>query len=182
VALATLDDGGEGGGGGGGGASGDGSGVLDSGLIDSAVTAIVEGYLDSVAAHPGGAQDSDAGAVAGLPSWSAELGGLDFGIDQQWVYLAGLKIPTAVLALLPLPEGGYNYFEGRRERELLKARREIYYQARMQGLRDQFRENVRKLRARKQLEHDLAVRQRTEPGLVEDSTATDAPADSTGRP
>src|SRR2546422_9450863 len=46
------------------------------------------------------------------------LAGKTIGIDSQYIHVAGIKIPTAVLALLPitLPQG--NYDEQRRARQL----------------------------------------------------------------
>src|SRR5207247_10292845 len=67
-------------------------------LVDSAVTAIVQTYLDSIANDP-------ASRDATLPSWTQEIAGKKFGIDSKNIYIAGLKIPAAVLALLPIPAG-----------------------------------------------------------------------------
>lgn len=148
---------------------GEGSGVHGE-LIDSAVTAIVQSYLDSVAAEPGAGSQ-------GLPKWTTEIAGLDFGIDQNWVYFAGLKIPAAVLALLPLPQDAGNYFRDRNYEYLMEVRREIYYSAWMADTRAEFKENVRKLRARKEHEREMARNQRVAPVLVEDSTATSSKDD-----
>src|SRR5204862_53876 len=67
-------------------------------LVDSAVTAIVQGYLDSIANEP-------AARNAGLPSWTKDIAGKKFGIDGKNIYIAGLKIPAVVLALLPISGG-----------------------------------------------------------------------------
>ena len=67
-------------------------------LVDSAVNAIVQAYLDSIAADPSARK-------AGLPSWTADVAGKKFGLDSSNIYIAGLKIPAAVLALLPIPAG-----------------------------------------------------------------------------
>lgn len=145
---------------------GDGEGVgggIHGELIDSAVTAIVQSYLDSVAAEPGA-------EFQGLPSWTTEIAGMDFGIDQNWVYFAGLKIPAAVLALLPLPQDAGNYFRDRNYEYLMEVRREIYYSAWMADTRAEFKENVRKLRERRQHEREMAHNQLAAPVLVEDST------------
>jgi len=148
-----------------GGGAGEGTGGGSHGeLIDSAVTAIVQSYLDSVGAEPGA-------EFQGLPSWTTEIAGMDFGIDQNWIYFAGLKIPAAVLALLPLPNAG-NYFRDKNYEYLMEVRREIYYSAWMADTREEFKENVRQLRERKQREHDMARNQRVAPVLVEDSTAS----------
>jgi hypothetical protein len=52
----------------------------------------------------------------------------------------------------------------------MEVRREIYYSAWMADTREEFKENVRKLRERKQHEWDMARNQRVTPVLVEDST------------
>ena len=152
---------------------GDGEGVgggIHGELIDSAVTAIVQSYLDSVAAEPGA-------QFQGLPSWTTEIAGTDFGIDQNWIYFAGLKIPAAVLALLPLPQDAGNYFRDKNYEYLMEVRREIYYSAWMADTREEFKENVRKLRERKQHEWDMARNQRVTPVLVEDSTESSSDGD-----
>src|SRR2546428_6397945 len=50
------------------------------------------------------------------PVWTTDVAGKVFGIDSQFIHIAGIKIPTAALALLPisLPQG--NYDEQRRAR------------------------------------------------------------------
>jgi len=68
-------------------------------LTDSAVKAILNHYLDSLAALPGG------GKVL-PPSWKATIGGQEFGLDGQWITLAGVRIPSLILTLIPLPNGG----------------------------------------------------------------------------
>jgi hypothetical protein len=69
-------------------------------LTDSAVKATIQSFLDSIAKDP-------SSATAALPSWTTELGGKKYGLDQKYLYVAGLKIPAAVLALLPV-SGGTN--------------------------------------------------------------------------
>jgi hypothetical protein len=68
-------------------------------LTDSAVKAIIQHYLDSLAALPGG------GAML-LPSWKATVGGQEYGLDGTYITLAGVKIPALLLALIPLPVAG----------------------------------------------------------------------------
>lgn len=139
------------------------------GKLDSAVTAIVQAHLDSLAA----ANDLQA---TGPPSWVAEVAGLDFGIDPTWIHFAGLKIPTALLALLPWPASG-NYLESRRQQQLMEMRRDIYYSAWRAETTEQFRENVRKLRERKERERQLRLNQRIKPGLIEGADSTGSEAD-----
>src|SRR5207244_9295243 len=52
------------------------------------------------------------------PVWTTDVAGKVFGIDSQFIHVAGIKIPTAALALLPisLPQG--NYDEQMRARQL----------------------------------------------------------------
>src|SRR2546425_8906859 len=59
------------------------------------------------------------------PTWTAEVAGKTIGIDSQYIHVAGIKIPTAVLALLPitLPQG--NYDEQRRARQLGEMRHDL---------------------------------------------------------
>jgi len=43
------------------------------------------------------------------PTWGTEVGGIPFGLDSQYINIAGIKIPTMALALLGnlLPPGNY---------------------------------------------------------------------------
>jgi len=67
-------------------------------LIDSAVTAMLDHYRDSLAALPNGGQV--------LPrSWKGTIGGQEFGLDPMFITVAGLKIPSLILLFLPLPAG-----------------------------------------------------------------------------
>ncbi|HZH42024.1 MAG TPA: hypothetical protein VFD85_13490 [Gemmatimonadales bacterium] len=103
------------------------------------------------------------------PSWTTEVAGKEFGIDSQYIHVAGIAIPTAALALLPirLPEG--NYDEYRRSRQLELMRQDLLYSAmRTQTLAD-FRRYVHELRDRKQAEHDFEERQK---GTKKDTVVT----------
>ena len=96
------------------------------------------------------------------PTWTTQIAGKTFGIDSQYIHVAGIEIPTAALALLPirLPEG--NYDEYRRSRQLELMRQDLLYSAmRTQTLAD-FRKYVHELRQRKQEEHDFEERQKGE--------------------
>jgi len=99
------------------------------------------------------------------PSWT--VGGGDsgipkFGIDSQYIHIAGIKIPTMALALLGnlLPQG--NYDEELRSRQLQAMREDILRAAdRAQTFQD-FRRYVRELRERKQAERDAERRRRAQ--------------------
>jgi hypothetical protein len=97
-----------------------------------------------------------------LPSWVARgaNGKPTWGLDQSGLYVAGVKIPTPVLALLGslLPPG--NYDEAVRQRHLADMRADLMQAAERTENLEQFRRYVRELRARKQAERDAARRQR----------------------
>jgi hypothetical protein len=93
------------------------------------------------------------------PSWV--IGGENgpkFGIDSQYIHIAGIKIPTMALALLGnvLPQG--NFDESMRARQLNDMRSDLLRAAgRAQSFQD-FRRYVRELRERKQAERDAEER------------------------
>jgi hypothetical protein len=99
------------------------------------------------------------------PSWTVgggEGGIPKFGIDSQFIHIAGIKIPTMALALLGnfLPQG--NFDEGMRARQLQSMREDILRSAdRAQTFQD-FRRYVRELRERKQAERDADRRGRAQ--------------------
>ena len=99
------------------------------------------------------------------PSWTVgggEGGIPKFGIDSQFIHIAGIKIPTMALALLGnfLPQG--NFDEEMRGRQLQAMREDILRAAdRAQTFHD-FRRYVRELRERKQAERDAERRRRAQ--------------------
>ena len=97
------------------------------------------------------------------PSWSTEVKGIPFGIDSQFINIAGIKIPTMALALLGnvFPPG--NYDAALRQRALDDMRRDLLFAAaRTETFRD-FQRYVKELRARKQAERDADRRRQTPP-------------------
>jgi hypothetical protein len=130
-------------------------------LVDSAVTAIVQAYLDSIAADPNTRQ-------AGLPSWTTNVAGTKFGLDSSNIYFAGLKIPAAVLALLPIPGG--NIDRDRAYNHLMAMRADLQQAAqRAQNLQD-FKDMIREMRKRKEREEEFKRNQRTAPPPEEPPT------------
>src|SRR5256714_7612160 len=94
------------------------------------------------------------------PVWTTDVAGKVFGIDSQFIHVAGIKIPTAALALLPitLPQG--NYGEQMRARQLDEMRQDLMQAARRTETLRLFKQYVRDLRARKQAERDAERRAR----------------------
>jgi hypothetical protein len=124
-------------------------------LLDSVVSAVVQAYLDSIASEP-------ATKNAGLPSWTTEIAGRKFGIDSKNIYIAGIKIPAAVLALLPLSGGG-NIDQNRAYNRLMDLRQDLLYAAQRAETMEEFKQIIREIRQRKERERELERNQRTAP-------------------
>ena len=123
-------------------------------LVDSAVTAIVQAYLDSIANDP-------ATKNQGLPSWTTEIAGKKFGLDSKNIYIAGLKIPAAVLALLPIPVG--NIDQNRAYNHFMDLRADLLYAAQRAQTLEEFKQVIREIRERKEREREFEKNQRTAP-------------------
>jgi hypothetical protein len=130
-------------------------------LLDSAVTAIVQAYLDSIANDP-------ASKNQGLPSWTTEIAGKKFGLDSKNIYIAGLKIPAAVLALLPIPAG--NIDQNRAYNHFMDLRADLIYAAQRAQTMEEFKTVIREIRERKEREREFEKNQRTAPPPEEPPT------------
>jgi hypothetical protein len=122
--------------------------------VDSAVSVIVQEYLDSIANDP-------ASKNVGLPSWTTEVAGRKFGLDSKNIYIAGLKIPAAVLALLPVSGG--NIDQNRAYNRLMDLRADLLYAARRAETLEEFKQVIREIRLRKEREREMERNQRTAP-------------------
>jgi hypothetical protein len=123
-------------------------------LVDSAVTTIVQAYLDSIASDP-------ATRNQGLPDWTTEIAGRKFGLDSKNIYIAGLKIPAAVLALLPIPAG--NIDQNRAYNHFMNLRADLLYAAQRAQTLEEFKQVIREIRERKEREREFQKNQRTAP-------------------
>ncbi|HEV8123772.1 MAG TPA: hypothetical protein VGP80_06010 [Gemmatimonadales bacterium] len=121
--------------------------------VDSAVTAIMQAFLDSLANEPG--------AALKLPDWTTTLAGSKFGLDSKYIYVAGLKIPAALLALLPIPGG--NVSQDRALDHVIDMRADIEQAARRAQNMEDFKRAIRDIRDRKQRERDFERAQREPP-------------------
>ncbi len=122
-------------------------------LADSAVTAIIQGFLDSIAMDP-------ASKAVHPPDWTTTLGGAKFGLDSRWIYVAGLKIPTALLALLPMPAGGNDQMAFDRSDVLY---RDLRQAAQRSANVADFKKAIKDIRERKEAERQFQKNQRTAP-------------------
>jgi hypothetical protein len=122
-------------------------------LADSAVTAIIQAFLDSIATDP-------ATRAARPPDWTTTLGGAKFGLDSRWIYVAGLKIPTALLGLLPMPAGGNDQQAFDRSADLYRDLRQAAQRAQNVA---EFKKAIKEIRERKEAERQFEQNQRTPP-------------------
>ncbi len=113
-------------------------------LADSVSRAVVQAFLDSMA--------FEAERAPRPPSWTGTIAGARFGLDSRFVYLAGLKIPSILLGLLPI-SGGANQSKAfdRSDQMFDDLRRAAVRSATL----DDFKAAVRELRAQSEEEHQL---------------------------
>ena len=126
-------------------------------LVDSAVTEVVQAFLDSIARDP-------ASQGMALPSWTTTVAGTKFGLDSKYLYVAGLKIPAAVLALLPIPAMG-------NELKAFDRSGQMYDDLRRAAQRSQnvaeFKDAIREIRERTEREREFQRNQRSDPDRAE---------------
>jgi hypothetical protein len=121
----------------------------------------VQAYLDSIASDP-------SARPQGLPSWTTQIAGKKFGIDSKNIYIAGLKIPAAVLALLPIPQG--NVDQNRAYNHLMDLRADLLYAGQRADNLEEFKERIREMRIRKEQEREFERNQRTAPAPADTAT------------
>lgn len=114
--------------------------------VQAAVRDRIKAYIDTM--------PRDSFALPPPPRWTTEIGDDKWGMDGTWIYLGDFKIPTALLALLPLPGG--NYDQAQDAAELQRMREEILDAAQRSESAAEFRKYVEELRRRKQAERDAA--------------------------
>jgi len=120
-------------------------GVRESILGNAAATARLQALFDSIRSEPGAQQE--------LPAWAVNIPGLGrAGIDSGWIMLGPIRIPAAVLALIPFPQG--NIEEAERAERLAEMRADQLRAGQRAATVDEFKRAVRELRERKQRERD----------------------------
>ncbi|HWP37409.1 MAG TPA: hypothetical protein VNL18_07625 [Gemmatimonadales bacterium] len=126
-----------------------GGGPPGTGQMDSVLTSRLFAFLDSL--------PPDSFAPPAQPKWTTEIGGKTWGIDGRWIYLGGLKLPAALLALLPIQNQG-NYDQQRAARELQRMRDDILQAAQRAANSAEFKKYVDELRKRRDAERDMRRR------------------------
>lgn len=112
--------------------------------LDSTITARLRAFLDTL--------PRDSFAPGQAPSWTTEISGRTWGLDGKWIYLGGLKLPAALLALLPFPQG--NIDQSRAANELMRYREDIMQAAQRAETAAEFKKYVNELRKRKDQERE----------------------------
>jgi hypothetical protein len=123
----------------------------DQDRLDSALMATLRRHMDSVATNRYSPNKFERG------DWTFERNGQKYGIDQQFIRLGPVQIPTALLALLPLNRMQGNPIQLERDRNAAFMRNDILYHAQAAMNEEQFRKAVAAIRDRKERER----RQRT---------------------
>ena len=118
----------------------------DKERLDSSLLATLRRHVDSVAANAYSPNRFERG------DWTVERNGQKYGIDQQYIRLGPFKLPTALLALLPLNQMQGNPIAMDRERNAAFMRADILYHAQAAMNEEQFRKAVRAIRDRKERE------------------------------
>jgi hypothetical protein len=111
---------------------------------DSAVKAIFLAYRAAEV-------EAEAHSSKSPKDWTFERNGQKYGMDSSWVYLGRFKIPSAILAALPIRTGGADGAQLLRDRNSAWIQNDIYTHA--QGLsEDDFRAAIKRIRERKDKE------------------------------
>jgi len=110
--------------------------------LDSAIVSIIAPYNDSIAAASGERKPGD---------WTFEKGGRKYGIDQKYIRLGKISIPTAILALLPINTTGNPTMNDRNKLQN-QLHADIFWNAQRGMNEADFKKAVRSIRERKERE------------------------------
>ena len=114
--------------------------------VDSAIRAKIMAFIDTMPI------DSFATPPLVTPWVTETEDGKTWGMDPAWIYLGDFKIPSALLALIPMPQGNIDL--ARREGELMRIREEIMFAAQQAQNNEDFRHYVKEIRKRKDAERE----------------------------
>jgi hypothetical protein len=123
--------------------------------VDSAVTAIIQGYLDRLAAD-------ESGRPQAPPSWTTSIAGQKVGVDSKWFYLGPIRVPTFLLALIPINIQA-NPTQADMNRRLNAMREDLFEAARRAANYADFKDAVGRLRDETQRQRDFDKAQRSTP-------------------
>lgn len=113
--------------------------------VDSSIQAAFGAHMDSlaIAAKNAGRDPGD---------WTVERNGQKWGLDEKYIHLGKWKLPSAILALLPLQSGGVSAQRVADQRSAMFMRQDIMEHAQQALNEDEFRQAVKRIRDRKERE------------------------------
>jgi hypothetical protein len=135
--------------------------------LDSSLVSRIQAHNDSLLANTYQPNKFERG------DWTVGKGDGKFGIDQKFIRLGKISIPTALLGLLPINQTG-NPIAYERNKQMAAMRAEILEHAQISMNEDEFRKAVKAIRERKERERSK-VRDKQGEGRVV------APADPSER-
>ena len=120
--------------------------------MDSVLMAHLQPHIDSLQAI--------AAAQGKAPGdWTFTKDGKKWGMDPKNIYIGDHKIPTAILALLPLNKGA-NPITSNENKMFDREHDEIQFEAQRAMNEEEFNAAVKAIRERKQREHDEDTKER----------------------
>jgi hypothetical protein len=131
-------------------------------LLDSTVRAITDSYLRALA-------EERAAAGAAVPDWTTRVAGQTVGLDSRYVHLGPIKIPSVLLALLPIRFPQVNPQQWDRQRAFARMKEDLETAGARQAIRAEFAEGVKAMRAEREAARAFAASQRRPPPPIEDS-------------
>jgi hypothetical protein len=131
------------------------SGKTAQQLTDSAVASMVQTYLDAMARE-------QAANPTALPSWTTKIAGKTVGLDSKWIYLGPIKVPTMLLALLPIKMNG-NMSNYQYNKQLESMRADLFEAARRAATYDDFKKAIKDLHDQTERAREFKKNQRTPP-------------------
>jgi len=113
--------------------------------VDSTVKAVFKAQFDSMAV-------ADQNRGRDPTDWTVGKDGNKWGLDQKYIHLGKWKLPSAILALLPLQPGGVDGNRILDQRSASYIRRDVMEHAQQALTEDEFKTAVRRIRERKERE------------------------------
>lgn len=107
-------------------------------VVDSVIDVAVGAYIDSVAVAA-----ANQGREPG--DWTFGKGDTKWGVDDRWIHFGKVKVPTALLAMLPINAQANPSWNSR---ERAATRWDIDFHAQRSLTEDEFRKSVKRIRER----------------------------------
>lgn len=126
-------------------------------IADSAIAALTQRFLEAM--EMARAQDS---ALNHQPDWTTSIAGQTVGIDERWIHLGPIKLPSMLLALLPI-----NVMPNPTEAALARKRSMMREDILTAGVRSanlaEFSRAVKALREQREADREFERNRRTPP-------------------